>query len=248
MFGKKKVSIDFLDPSYQLLTDAAKKQDTSNSSIVNTLVDLFLHLSPDVSQDIGTYCRKRYQEEIVAASALTGFSQQHKLTTAEQFRKISKYFGVDVPIVGSKIKRMYLKNGYVLFPSDWIVLPDVCGSPDTCMYAGVIESRNSNQYHIPHFIFFSDYKYGSDYPAELQDKIYAQCAAIYPDFRRLYNLQIPAPDMTRTDPEGLKLIEKWKNAPEFGLFHIVEKGDPIYWNKYNPDYEPPYGAMIIRNT
>lgn len=251
IFKKKKLSIDFLEPSYRLLTDVAKKQDVSNSTIVNTLIDLFLGLSPDILSDLGSYCKKRAQEEIIITSERTGYDHAVKHTATEQYKRISDYFYTlnhTSNNNNNNMQRIYLKTGYVIFPEDWIVLPDVYGSPDTCMYAGVVESRNSGQYDIPHFVFFSDYRYGSDYPAELRDKVYAQCAAVYPDFRRLYNLQIPAPDITRTDPEGLELIKKWKNAPDFGLFHIVEQYDPIYWNQYTPDYQPPYGAMIIRNA
>lgn len=60
-------------------------------------------------------------------------------------------------------------------------------------------------------------------------------------------MQLPAPDINRTDPKGIELMKKWQDAPEFGLFHIVEKDDPLYWNQVSPNYEPPYGAMIVRS-
>lgn len=247
MFDKKKVSIDFLQPLYQRLNDTAKEQGVSNSKIVNMLVDLFLQLSPDVACDIGTYCHQKYQSERIAAAALTGFAQQDKLLAADQYQRLSEYFGYNVAPTDQKMRRIYLKEGYALVPDDWIVLNDVIAPADQCMYAGIVESRNCEKYQIPHFVFFSDYKYSADYPADLEEKVYTQCAAIYPDFRRLYNMQRPIPDESRTDPEGLKLISEWMEAPGFGLFHLVEKGDPHYWNKYRPDYDPPYGAMIVRD-
>lgn len=247
MFGKKKVSIDFTEPCYQSMAATAKDKKISNSTIINTLIEVFMQLSPAVIQDIGAYCLKRYLEEKAAADTLTGFAQQEKAICADQYYRISEYFGVKAPDVRPGMKKVFLKEGYVIFPEDWIILPDVYDSPDKCLYAGVVESRNSEKYHIPHFVFFSDYKYGADYPANLADKVFERCAAVYPDFKRLYNMQLPTPDISRTDPEGLELMKKWQDAPEFGLFHIVEKDDPLYWNQVTPNYEPPYGAMIVRS-
>ena len=79
------------------------------------------------------------------------------------------------------MKKVFLKEGYVIFPEDWIILPDIYDSPDKCLYAGVVESRNSEKYKIPHFVFFSNYRYGADYPTDLDDKVLSvalQCILI----------------------------------------------------------------------
>lgn len=248
MFGKKKVSIDFYDPCYQSMITAAKEKKSSNSNIINTLVEVFLQLSPTVRQDIGTYCQTRYTQEKVAADTLTGMEQKEREAYAEQYHKLSTYFGVKKTDAPPKTNKIFLKDGYVTFPDDWIILPDVYDRPDNCLYAGVVESRNCEKYHIPHFIFFCNYKYTSEYPADFTDTVYQRCAAVYPDFRRLYNMQLPTPDLSRTDPEGLEIMQKWYDAPQFSLFHIVEKDDPIYWNRVTPNYNPPYGVMIVRDN
>lgn len=244
---RKKVSIDFFEPFYRLMTTVAQNQRISNSAVINTLIDIFLQLPPHVAHNIGTFCRNEYYSEKIAAASLTGLAQQDKLLDAEYYRRVSEYFGADEATPESKMRRIYLADGYAIFPADWIVLPDIIAPPEQCMYAGVVECRNAEKYQIPHFVFFSNYRCGADYPDDFVDAVYAKCAAVYPDFRRYYNMQQPLPDPDRTDDEGQKLMRAWMEAPEFGVFHFVEKGAFPYWNQYCPDYDPPYGAMIVRD-
>ena len=243
MFGRKKVSIDFKPACYQSMIAAAKKGNSSNSDVINTLIEVFLQSSPDVLQNIGTCCQQRYIAEKEAANALTGYFREEKLSLAEQYLKITEYCGVKLPEIDPGMKKIYLKEGYVIIPEDWIVLPDVYGSADQCMYAGVVESRNCEKYHIPHFVFFSNFASASEYPADLDDRVFASCASVYSDFSRIYNMQRPIPDGDRTDPEGLELIKQWYEAPQFGIFPIEEKEDPT-----KPAYDPPYGALIVRDV
>lgn len=249
MFKKKKLSIDFLNSCYQSLTQTAQEEKVSNSDIVNTLITVFLQLSSDVRQDLSNYCQNRYAIEKANASADTfsALERENKAALAQEYLKIGNFLKIDQEEdVHPKMRMVFLKEGYTIFPEDWIILEDICGRPEDCMYAGVVESRNCEKYHIPHFVFFSDYKYGRDYPEKLEKKVYAACASAYPDFKRLFNLQRPIPDHTGTDPEGKKLLKEWYDAPQFALFHLPEKGDPMYWNRITPNYDPPYGAMIIR--
>ena len=133
MFGRKKVSIDFKPVCYQSMIAAAKKGNSSNSDVINTLIEVFLQSSPDVLQDIGTCCQQRYIAEKEAANALTGYFREEKLSLAEQYLKITEYCGVKLPEIDPGMKKIYLKEGYVIIPEDWIVFPDVYGS--ACMPA-----------------------------------------------------------------------------------------------------------------
>ena len=244
MFGKKKVSIDFGEPEYSLLTEQAKREGKSNSSIVNKLIDLFLRISPDVAEKVGSFCHDQYLKEQTTLEKLSGFERNEVQKRMDQYEKLSAYFGYDANAEADPgMKISFLKEGYVQYPKDWIVLPDVFGSADSCMYAGVVESRNSEKFGIPHFVFFSNKKYGKDYTDEMHAKIYEACARAWPDFGKYYNMQIPARNTT-----DIEYVKKWDAAPCFGLFHIVEKGDPMYWTDSSPDYKPPFGAMIIRDS
>ncbi len=151
------------------------------------------------------------------------------------------------------MKRVMLKDGYLIIPKDFIVLQDTVDAAEKCLYAGVVESRNHEKYGIPHFVFFSNYKYGKEFDDELHTKVYEACAKAYPEFKKYFNMQVDIPQQKGgaekwQDPEFLARMEKWDQAPCFGLFAIVEKGDPLYWNSIHPNYEPPYGAMIVRNS
>lgn len=241
MFGKKKVSIDFTEPEYALLASRAKIEAKSNSALVNDLISLFYRISPDVSKRIGNYCHEQYIREKQQLETLSGFERDESAKRIGQFEKLSAYFGYDTSAVEPGMHITFLKEGYVIYPEDWIVLEDVFGPADTCMYAGVVESRNYEQYGIPHFIYFCNVKYGKDYSDDMRTRIYAACAKAFPDFKKYYNMQVLNPNM-----HDLREIKKWDAAPYFGLFPLVEKGDPFYWHAYNPDYKPPFGAMIIR--
>lgn len=242
MFGKKKVSIDFTEPEYTLLTEQGKKEGKSNSFIINKLIGIFLRLSPDVAKKVGYFCHEQYLAEQSKLERLFGFERDDTQRKADQFSTLSSYFGYDEKSEENPgMKRTYLRDGYVIYPNDWIVLNDVFGPADSCSYAGVVESRNSSEYGIPHFIFFSNAKYGRDYTDDMTDKIYEACAEAYPDFKKYWNLQLPIPDLNDE-----KAVDAWKKAPEFSVFHIPVKGDPIGWPR--EDYKPPFGAMIIRDT
>lgn len=244
MFGKKKVSIDFTEPAYALLVSRAKSEGKSNSSLVNCLISLFFRLSPDVAKKIGAFCYSQYIQEKDLLENLAGFERDEAQKKASQFEKLATFFGYDTSSseADTSMRITFLKDGYVTYPKDWILLGDIFGPADTCMYAGVVESRNAEKLGIPHFIFFCDVKYARDYTDDMETCIYDACAKAYPDFKKFYNSQVTAPDLN--DP---KSIDEWKAAPYFSLFHLVEKGDPLYWHEAGPDYSPPYGAMIIRD-
>lgn len=144
------------------------------------------------------------------------------------------------------MKKVFLKEGYVLLPTleDWIIL-DNFSNPADCMYAGVVETRQpldgQKKYNTKHFVYFCDYKYGCDYPSNFEDGIYAACCEKDPSFKDVLNAVV------KPNYEGgvMKNENEYKAAPCPATFHIVEKGDPLYWD-LDPDYEPAYGAMIVR--
>ena len=138
-----------------------------------------------------------------------------------------------------KMRITNLKNGYVEYPENWIVLKNLFGSSETCLYAGVVEARNSTKYGIPHFLFFSDKKYAKDYSDEMELKIFEACKKAWPAFEEFEKMERPLPDFSDQNE-----AKKWDEAPCIHLFHIIEKGDPIY----DQEYDPPYGAQIIRSN
>lgn len=229
MQRKKKVSIDFTYDNYMLLKNIAFQKDQSNSALINALIGLFLPVSNDVSDAIGNFCVKKYQEEIEKSTNLSGFAKNESEKNAAQYRQIGEYFGIAPELfINTSLQKTDLRDGYVLFPKDWGVITDPDNPPKKCLYAGVVETLHGSELGIPHFIFFCNYKYSKDYPYYFQDKIIESCSKICPDFK--------------------KVLDEKNVATPYGFFSIVEKGDPIFYNGAIPDYTPPYGAIIIRCT
>lgn len=251
MFGKKKLSIDFDMPEYELLVGKAKEEGKSNSAIVNSLIRLFAKVSPSVADQVAAFCHEQYIKEKNSLEQSSGFERAEIENRIREYERLSEYFGYEAkenePDPGMRIT--FLKEGYVVYPDDWIRLDNVFGPAETCMYAGCVESRNSAKLGIPHFIFFCNVKSGKEYTDEMVLQVYEACAKAYPDFKKYYNAQMMTDSIGSApeDPGYWIRLNEWNERPYFGTFPIVEKGDPIYWNKYTPDYKPPYGAMIIRS-
>lgn len=241
---KKKISIDFLLPEYSLLSRQAKANGQSNSCIINELVGTFLPLVPELKKELATYCADKYLECISELQRLSGYESQDIAIVASQWKTLENYFHVNVEnLPNTNMKKIQLKDGYCIVPKDFVILGDIFGRPEECLYAGVVESRNSKTYGIPQFLFFCNTKYAREYTDELEAKVYKECEKVFPEFKKLYNMQI---DLKPEEENDENRIAEWDKAPRFGMFHLVEKGDPVYWNSLNPNYNPPYGAMIVR--
>lgn len=136
------------------------------------------------------------------------------------------------------MQKLALKDGVLIIPKDWIVLnPE---DAKNCLYAGVVECRNSAKYGIPHFCFFTNKQYGNEYDQALQDYINKLCCEKWPKFEKIMQQEVkPIPD---SENKGQYLNSKeYLASPAIGHFHILATDDKLY------DNDPPYGAVIIRN-
>ena len=133
-----------------------------------------------------------------------------------------------------------IKNGVVVYPEDWIVVNREV-APER-RYAGVVECRDADGIRIPHFLFFTNRQYAREYTEQEIAQINRLCAHASQIFARVQEMQVkPVPD---PDHPGRYLNEKeYLDAPQIGYFALYEQGDPAYPS----DYDPPYGAKIIRN-
>ncbi len=245
MFTKKKISIDFQMPEYKLMIEYAQKNAQSNSKVVNDLVNIFIPLSTTMRKELSDFCGNKFLESLNQLQGKSDFEAQDINVEASQWKALANYFRVEnYKLWKSSMRQIMLKEGYCIFPADWIVLGNIWGTPEECMYAGVVESRNFSVYGIPHFLFFSNKKYACEYDEEFKAKVYAECERVFPEFNKFFNMQIY---LTKEEENDKDKLAEWDKAPSFGLFHLVEKGDPMYWNALRPDYIPPAGAMIVRS-
>lgn len=244
---KKKVSIDFNEANYCLVVQEAKDRGESNSMVINDMISTILTLSHDTKNDLAIYCKN--QQDILYKNIhyldIDSMEYQEKLLKMKQYEKLIKLFGDIHQKEDDNMRRILLKEGYCIFPKDWIMLDPIEGegSAEDCMYAGVVECRNGKRWNVPHFVYFCNYKYGSDYPSDFEDKVYKQCEKKYPRFKELFNMQMELSFADMKDPEKVK---EFSENPCFGLFSFVEKGDPLFWNSASPNYKTPAGTLIVR--
>lgn len=252
---KKKLSIDFLPNIYYLLRQCSDKSDTSNSAVVNDILQAILPLSDEIRRELRDYCFNRVMELEDTLMNIGSYANQDYLVYISQWKQLGTYFNdtilEDMP--SSAMRWIKLKNGFCKYPADWIVLEDIEGKAVECDYAGVVECRNGlkhglNGKPVPHFLFFCNTKYARDYSDKLQMKVFEGCRSKYPDFDRLLNMQSSLEDWERMDGNVYDLQTRRNeidSLPKIGVFNIPVKGDPYYWNPSSPDYLPPYGAIVI---
>jgi hypothetical protein len=138
------------------------------------------------------------------------------------------------------MKKIKLADGYLIIPSDWIVVnPE---QAENCRYAAVIECRNSEKYGVPHFIYFNNYQYGNQYTDSMEEHFYSLCRKAWSRFTEIEELNMKNKLVPDPENKGQYLnAEAHLAAPIIGLFSIEEQGE-------NPVNDPPYGAMIVRTN
>lgn len=228
--SKKKVSIDFTEEAYQLLSENAQRIGISNSTLINFLVETFLAMDDIEKKQWIQFCFERLREmnDTVASS---DFEIQERKRKIEQYSNIINFFAEqDKTKVFENMNKIEMAKGYVIYPDDWIVLD--YQKPEWCEYAGVVSIRNNHVYNVPIFLFFSNTKI-KDLSEEEEADIFRKCEEKYPDFKKILAMQVTL----AYDSEGRLLNgELWDKAPTIGIFHIAEYGK-------NENY--PYGAMVI---
>ena len=250
----KRTSFDLLKENSELLGNYSSRVGSSYSRVINYMIRIFMAASPDVKRSIADFCDSKIKDIESDMQNKDVFERDADKKMIQEYQKLAYFFREGESPERKEetgMKKIYLKSGYVLIPDDktWICL-DNMAPPKECMYAGVVETRQpldgKKHYNTKHYVFFCDYKYGADYPKDFDDKVYAACAEKDPDFKDILNATVTPVYDGEPVMANMTNLDEYKAAPTPGLFHIVEKGDPLYWNETDPNYEPPLGIMIIR--
>lgn len=223
----------------------AKYDESSNSAVINKLIETFIPLLPSIRIKLLSFINLQIAE---AMKNLNNSSSCNIEIHAEleQWNNLKKFFGSDDLNINS-MTRIFLKEGYVTFPKNYIVLTFPDGKPSDCLYAGVL-APNNEKYHLPIFLFFSNIKYCNDYDDELISKIYDSAEEIKPGTKEIIRNQSILENKIINLGLNKELNEEFETNPRYGLFSLPVKGDPLFWTASNPNYSPPDGAMIIRDT
>lgn len=255
MKDTKRTSFDLEVGNSDNLKDFADKMGSNLSNVINYMLRIMLAASPEVKRSLANFCNAQREELKAKAEGMSAFEKQDMLKTQREYQDLAYFFSVGLDASQTRgadpMRKVYLKEGYVLIPSDpdWILL-DNFKDPKECMYAGVVEIRQpldgSKTYDAKHYVFCCNYRYGNEYPSEMDDEVYSAACEKDPAFKDILNAVVPAKYNGKECFANMVNVKEYSAAPTPGLFHIVEQGDPIYWNKLDPDFEPPYGCMIVR--
>lgn len=248
---KKKVSIDFEIENYKLLAAEMERSSSSSSSVVNRMAWATLSLPEHIRSEIGNYCWNQYFSSVDQIIEAGTYPAEAARNDAAHWKALGEFFGIapGTNTVPDTMREVLLKDGYCTFPKDWICLDKVFGTPAAeCTSVYVVESRNSAKYGIPHFVIFSPLSpcagFSPDITEEQKALIYERCAEAFPDFTRLFNLQVTLTGSENSDPEKLK---QWDAAPCFDIFNMPDLNEPRFVDPFTKRFEPPSGAMIVRN-
>lgn len=251
----KRTAFDLDVENSDRFKDFSEKMGTNFSRAMNYLLRIQLSLNPEVKKIMADFCNQQIADLRESMKEMSDFEKQDALQIQRQFQELAYFYSLGLDATqtrgGTPMKKVYLKEGYVLIPStsDWVLL-DNYKNPAECMYAGVVETREpldgKKKYNPKHYVYCCNYQYGKDYPTDMDEEVYAAICEKDPSFKEILNAVVLPQYNGKECFANMTNVEEYKSAPCPGMFHIVEQGDPTYWNNANPDYEPPFGCMIIR--
>lgn len=248
----RRTSFDLTVENAMNLKVFSEKIEKTYSWVVNYMLGIFFSAKPEIKNELAEFCDRKIDEISQNMDLMSEFEKQDLRQKKIQYQEFSYFFREGKQVQWKKengMRKVFLKEGYLLIPEDWIVL-DNYSNPADHMYAGVVETREpldgKKKYNANHFVYFSDYKYCNEYPSDMKDAIYIACCEKDKEFKNVLNAVVSPVYEGKNIASNMINLEAYKAAPCPGLFHVVEQGDPMYWKETNLDYEPPYGAMIIR--
>lgn len=247
---KKKLSIDFWQSNYERLDSFIDSLDmvTPNTTInkgyiVNYLVESVIGIDRDVREELYAFCYEQMKAYSAEAEKTDGFEKADRNSKSQQYEKLVNLFNnfrsyQNPPKQSLPMKRIVIKDAYVIFPADWIVIE--VEKAETSRYAYVIEIKDRKaQYHPPHFLILGDRPY-IEIDQAYKEKIYQKCSEAYPEFEKWLSMQVQ-PAYGERNENGFRPLlnsEEIADTPMIGLFCLSEYGDTDV-------VEYPFGAMLI---
>lgn len=234
-----KFSFDINGENKKALDNLTDNLSSKYGPIINLLISTFCRMPEDIKQAFLDFCFEKV-EELENQEKVAGEYEKKGLEKEKAYYlQVAKIINVgdelELQDEKSRMVKIELKEGYLVCPADWILLN--LEQAKNCHYAGVVECRNSEKYGIPHFVFFSNRQYGTDYDDAFINDVNEMCVSAWPGFReKVLEKQVrPIPD---PENRGSYLNGKeYLAAPIVGHFHIYENGEIE---------EPPYGAVIVK--
>lgn len=253
----KKATYELEQAVIRQIQEYARNHDMTASGVINETLAAIISLSPEMNESLADFCYDNWRDACGKMQGAASFSDQQQIIEVAHWRSLFNLFNRKGSRCnfGHKMRTIFIEDGYVIFPNNWIVLDGVEDIPEKCRYAGVVECRNGDLYGLngegfPHFLFFTrTAKYGRDYSKELENTVYSACDKVYPQFMKVKDKEPTKEEWDKCkgdDAESILLAQELLRRPQIGLFNLPEKDDPVYWMSER-NYIPPYGAMVVRN-
>lgn len=244
--GSCKFTLNVMGDNKEVLDKLTENYMLKYGPMINKIISTFCRMPKNVRTVIENACLAEY-ERLTTEIEYTEENSYHREPLEKErdfYMEILKLIhGGDYQFAKetgrpSRMIKIKLLDGYLLMPSDWIVVnPE---SAEKCRYAVVLECRNHIKYEVPHFVFFTNHKNASEYTDYMEKEFFSLCRKVWPRFSEIQELSKRNKLVPDPDNKGQYInIKEHLAAPIIGLFHIEEQGERT-WG------EPPYGAMIIR--
>ena len=235
-----------LETENRRILEEIKREGVPFGKTVYVLIKTFGSLPESVRLEMLEYTKAKLREQRDLMDRVGEFEKKVISENMKKYLEMVTYFSggekVDLDRFKAEpiMQTIPIKNGFLICPKDCVIVNPK--EAKTMEYACVVECRNSESYHIPHYLVFCDRKYGRDYDAEYVDMMLKKVVEKDPAFKKVLDMQVePLPD---TEHPGQYLnAEEFLKSPKIGTFHVIERGDPAY----PADYKPPYGMEIIRD-
>lgn len=243
MIKQPKLSFDLSEENRAFLESEKAKKSIKFGPYLNTLIELFGRIPPDVKKELLEFVKKRISELYASMDTASEYEVKALANRSDYYRKLARYFNDDKEIFVTahqeqKMQKLLIKDGVLICPNDFIILnPEEASYYDSAYVVAV-----NNAQGVPHMIYLLEEGQDPNFNPELRQIINRKCISVFPRFKEILQNEVKAiydPD----EPAICLNAKEVKAAPQVGYFELYVKGSM----EYTKDYEPPLGAMIIRN-
>ena len=134
----KRTSFDLDVENSDNLKEFAEKMGSNLSAVVNYMLRITLSASPEVRRAIANFCNAQREDLKKQSEGMSAFEKQNVIKTQREYQDLAYFFSTGLDASQTRgadpMRKVYLKEGYVLIPSDpdWILL-DNFNDPKECM-------------------------------------------------------------------------------------------------------------------
>lgn len=238
-----KFSFDVSDETAQILKEIKSATQTPYGHTINSLIEIFCTIPPDVNKELLNFCKTRIKELYDEMDVAGDYEIQTLMNKSQVYQNLAMFFNngqrISIDSIESKPKmqKIEMLDSVLICPSDYIILNQDAAAH--CRFASVVEVRNA-KFGVPHFVYFHT-KEADEYTENDTDMIENLCAREWSRFQEILdNVVKPIPDPT-AEGQYLNAKEMYDSA-QIGHYPVYVYGD----SRYPKDFKPPMGTQIIR--